>query len=187
MNLSQKQLRSQESVSILGTVKPAIPDSPALKQLLDRSLEDLQAEVRAAQRFRQAADTYLAWAQMAVQLSMQLDALNNGEEPAPGPQTARIGQAVETNVALPITPASNGRPSLRQAILLVLSAQPNKVWQKREIMATLKEDGWEPRGQKPSAQLATRLAEMINRGEIERVKVGHYRLTQHEGLPTAPA
>ena len=38
--------------------------------------------------------------------------------------------------------------------------------------------GWESRGQKPEAQLATRLAEMIDRGEIVRVSVGHYMLAE---------
>lgn len=154
-------------------MRPVLPDTPALQDLMRRSEEDLRSEVETAVRFRQAADTYLAWAQLSQQLKAQWAALR----PGPPGQVVRLGVAQERDEALPITVGNGAKPSLRRAIILVMMSDPNRVWAKREIFAALKENGWEPRGGKPSSQLATRLAEMIERGEVERVSYGHYRLT----------
>jgi hypothetical protein len=156
-------------------MKPELPDSPALQDLLDKSEDDLRAEVEKAQRFRQAADTYLAWAQLSEQLRGQWA---NLRDPRRRNTAVHAPPATATASApIPTIEVRNGRPSLRQAILLVLSSERERVWRKREIFEALKQSGWEPRGQKPEAQLATRLAEMITRGEVVRVSVGHYMLT----------
>jgi hypothetical protein len=156
-------------------MKPVLPDTRSLQELLARTPEELRAEVEAAQRFRQAADTYLAWAQLSEQLRNQVAGLQE-------PRDAEVIDLVVTGIkAYPATPPAvevrNGRPSLRRAILALMHTRPDDIWRKREIFRSLQENGWEPRGQKPEAQLATRLAEMIDRGEIERVSLGHYQLT----------
>jgi hypothetical protein len=152
-------------------MKPELPDSPALQELMAKSPDELKAEVEKAQRFRQAADTYLTWAQLSEQLRSQWASL--GESRRVIEETATVHATATMSASEAVV--TNGRPSLRRAILLVLSSK-RRVWRKREIFKALKDSGWEPRGQKPEAQLATRLAEMINRGEVVRVSVGHYML-----------
>jgi hypothetical protein len=129
--------------------------------------------VEKAQRFRQAADTYLTWAQLGEQLRTQWASL--GESPRPVVVAAPAATATASAPA-PTIETRNGRPSLRRAILAVMAVEPTRVWRKKQIFLALKNMGWESRGQKPEAQLATRLAEMIERGEIVRVSVGHYML-----------
>jgi hypothetical protein len=153
-------------------MKPELPDSPALQELMAKSPEDLRDEVEKAQRFRQAADTYLTWAQLSEQLQSQWASLGNSRDVT----VKAVPVVAAASAPSPSVEVRNGRPSLRRAILLVLSSKREAVWRKREIFKALKDSGWEPRGQKPEAQLATRLAEMINRGEVVRVSVGHYML-----------
>jgi hypothetical protein len=139
----------------------------------------LASEIEVARRFFQAAETYLAWARMSEQLAEQLLALESGvsETPIPGGATAggfSPGEVVEPTRGIGLD--RNGRPSLRRAILMVMQTEPDKIWRKREIFAGLTERGWESKGQKPTAQLATRLSEMVERGEVERVEYGLYAL-----------
>jgi hypothetical protein len=142
--------------------------------------DDLATEVELAKRFFQAAETYLAWARMSEQLAEQLAALESGgvvSEPVT-PGGGRAGGIAPTEVIGPTHDIGvrNGRPSLRRAILMVMQTEPQRVWRKREIFAGLTERGWESKGQKPTAQLATRLWEMVERGEVERVEYGLYAL-----------
>jgi hypothetical protein len=120
-------------------------------------------------------------------LANQLKALRGNDSQHKVVVDLGTSQATATMTATEAV-VTNGRPSLRQAILLVLSSE-RRVWRKREIFEALKNSGWEPRGQKPEAQLATRLAEMINRGEVVRVSMGHYVLADayHELREASPS
>lgn len=166
-------------------MKPALPETAALEELLSKSVEELADEIEVAKRFLALADTYLAWAQMGQQLVAQWEAVRGADYREPDGYIYREGLRRITVLRAPRQ--ENGRPSLRQAILATMGASPpGTVWKKSQIFKALKDTGWEPRGQKPSAQLATRLAEMIERGEIERVSVGHYRLKRdQQELPAA--
>lgn len=169
-------------------MRPRLPDSEALRNLHIQSWDE---EIANAERFFQTAETYLAWARLGAKLEAQLESLGFPQDhatpakPTPGHDGPFGGGRAVSNAQLGI----NGkRPSLRRAILLLLTPDgPGRVWAKSEIMEALREAGWEPQGGKPSAQLATRLAEMIDRGEIERVRLGHYRVTAQgtaQGAPT---
>ncbi len=158
--------------AILDLVKPSVPDTPVLRDIRTRSDADFEAEAAVALAFKRAADTYLSWVNLSRQLRDDLgavDAVVRGEQNGDLPlieEAKRLGES-------PI----NGRPSLRQAIRVVMHrAGPDHIWKKAELMEELKKHGWEPRGGKPGAQLATRLAEAIERGEITRESVGHYKL-----------
>jgi hypothetical protein len=170
-------------------MRPDLPDSSTLQALRATSPEDRAAEVDRARAFVQAAQLYLNWAEMGQQLVQVFDMLAgspNGESRSPyvdysvieTKTTVGSGKslAAAANSAQQIANYYTGRPSLRKAILAVMAEDPERVWKKSEIMAQLKNHGWEPKGGKPSSQLATRLAEMIGRGEVRRVSVGHYTL-----------
>lgn len=123
------------------------------------SEEQFQREIRAAELQITQGQARLSWARMGLQLRREAEAATNGHK-EPDPLMGGV------------------RPTLRKAILMVMHEHPRRVWKKSEIFGKLKEREWAPQGTKPSSQVATRLAEMIDRGEVERVSVGHYRLTR---------
>lgn len=166
-------------------MKPSIPETPSLRELQNRSAEELAAEVKSAERFLQTAETYLAWVRLSQQLVEQLQELDSdvvAETPKPGGVTTGGIAPTEVVGTARNLGVHDGRPSLRRAVLMVMQTDPDKVWRKREIYAALKERGWLGRGQKPSAQLATRLSEMNERGEIVRVEYGYYALPTAESV-----
>lgn len=153
---------------MIARMRPTLPDSPALTALRETSPEDRAAEVRRAKAFVQAAQLYLSWAEMGERLAAVFDALATGK--------AAPSEALPVLAASSVSLDAGFRPSLRQSILAVMAEDPERTWKKSEIMAQLKNHGWEPRGGKPSSQLATRLSEMRERGEVHRESVGYYRL-----------
>ena len=159
---------------LLRTVEPEVPGTPVVRALREMTPEDRAAEVVRARRWLQASQTYLAWAEMGQQLASEFDQLAASHNGRPVVVEARAATAVTVSANSDGTLA---RPSLRRAVHMILSTDPEKVWKKSEIMDALKQRGWEPRGGKPSAALATRLSEMIERDEAKRVSYGHYRLT----------
>jgi hypothetical protein len=170
-------------------VKPQVPETPGLRQLQDRSEEDLAAEIETAEQFLQTAETYLAWARMGAQLVSQLKALQGNLSTSLG----KIGEQADAMVSLAAAAKTTrnigthaGRPSLRRAVLMVMSTEPERIWRKRDIMQALRDTGWESRALKPSAQLATRLSEMVERGQLVRIEHGHYALPSSVAAKSAP-
>jgi hypothetical protein len=176
-------------------MRPRVPASPVLTALRDMSHEERQAEISKARGIMRAWDHYLSWLQMGDALATEFEAIENGVEP---PEDADVRLVLTqsfrdvkrrmheiTHEQIEITPPEQTRPVLRQGIKLVMATNPAKVWKKSEIMDALKRRGWEPKGTKPSSQLATRFAEMIEKDELVRVAVGHYRLPTPDDLDRA--
>jgi hypothetical protein len=150
-------------------MRPTVPDTPALRAV--RTF-DHSTEVKVAQLFLSAAETYVAWAQLGEKLSADLDAIDKigrGDNGALAALDELLSPPTEKD-------QPTGVPSLRRSILMVMQLSPNRTWRKADLMGALMQRGWAPKGIKPTATLSTRLAEMIERGEVVRVSVGHYKL-----------
>ena len=168
--------------AILERMKPTAPDTELFRFASSVPLDDIEAELEAAQRMVVAAQTYMEWLRITKQMAATLEA--SGLHPT---ASKRKNGKSSKQVTLPLDGiAGREKPTLRNAILLILGEQPRK-WSKKELLAELRSRGWLPGGQTPDKQLTNRLTEMKRRGEVVRHEAGVYSAAHIEDPGKPPS
>jgi len=95
----------------------------------------------------------------------------------PKPEELTLGELHDEAAPNP-SPTQNGnKPTFRQAILAVLGSRPGP-WHVEDLRGELAHEGQISRDQKGSNKLLTMVSLMTKAGQIERVKMGVYKLRE---------
>lgn len=131
------------------------------------NIHDAEARVRAALAEYEAAKAELAWWQEGLRL---ID-----------PQAAAALNA-EPEIVTELFPdgvvfATGARPTLRQAIVLVMREAPGKTaWTINELASALDEHDWLPAREDANKGVSDMVAAMYNAGQLSRLDRGVYKL-----------
>ncbi len=151
---------SKIAVSMVALIQRFIGTQPdALKQMRSQ----VQSELESARGMMERAEAQLA----AIE---QLEALIDAEN-ASGPA---VGATVPA-----ITPL--GPPPLKQAILLVLDEDPDRVWDRELLLTELNRRGWGPGGSNPRNTLTSRLRDLEKEHKLHRQGRHGFTSLQNEG------
>jgi hypothetical protein len=78
----------------------------------------------------------------------------------------------------PKTTPNGKKPTLREAIFIVMGEKPGKTWQTSTILETLDERGWLPNGDYRLHHGRSMLSSMARKGQLKRTGRGRYRLKE---------
>jgi hypothetical protein len=116
------------------------------------------------------------------QLRTQLDWWETGQRLF-GDDTEAEPKA-EPASTLPEGSSDGGRPSLREAVLTVLSQEPVKTWKTEAVIEELRKRDWLPNGKYGEHHTRSMLAQMHRKGQARRMGRGLYRLPPSaKGVP----
>jgi len=73
--------------------------------------------------------------------------------------------------------AATQRPTLRQALILVMRANPGSDWTVEDLMNALGMNGWMPKGFEPTKRVTDVAGTMVQEGHLTRSSRGVYRLS----------
>lgn len=139
--------------------------SPIPPELINKRIGQLRDDVDSTEDQLSKLRAELAWYEEAKQLFGDAPPDPDVEPPLPGITEERE------------TPSTNGaKPTLRQAILKVMSDDARKTWKVETVIAELRERGWMPGGEHAEHRTRSVLAQMNRKGEIKRMDRGRYRL-----------
>lgn len=155
-----------------GTVlesSPMSPVPPIPPAVIAKRIGELRAEVGASEAHLTMLRAELAWYEDAKRLF-------GDARPDPAVEPSLPGLASE-----PATASTNGsKPTLRQAILIVMGEDSRKTWKVEAVISGLRHHGWLPGGDNGEHRTRSVLAQMHRKGEVKRIDRGRYR------LPPAP-
>jgi len=138
-------------------------ESPISPAVIDEKVAELRGRVSASEDELNRLRTELEWWETGQRLfgDDEGGVTENGAAPAPAPSRG----------------ASSGRrPSLRQAILLILEEGPRKTWKTDQVIAELRRREWFPSGENAEHHVRSMLAHMHRKGQARRMARGAYRL-----------
>ncbi|GEM_PF-2623994 len=90
------------------------------------------------------------------------------------PDEARSG-ANEAQEELSIS-ANGSTPTLREGVIRIMRQKPRKTWLSQEVLDGLRANGWISDAKTADHHARSKISEMFRKGELRRVKRGHYRL-----------
>lgn len=74
-------------------------------------------------------------------------------------------------------------PSLKNAVLIVLDEEPNRVWHRDELFAEIMSRGWGPGGTNPRNTFTSRLRDLEKEQRVRRVSRDHFTSLRNEEVP----
>ena len=146
-----------------------IPDGPfanAINQFSSSQLELEQARVRSQIAQLTTLDQLL---ELAI-------SIRRASEPAGQLSTSR-GKPVARGTSILRPPQIVGRPTLKTAILLVMSeGAPGYEWSPTAVHEELTKRGWAPETASARSQISNRLQDLVKTGQIIKPAQGRYML-----------
>jgi len=138
------------------------PISP--KEMAERA-SALRTDIEDTERRLESLQSELAWYEDGLRLF--------GDSP-PDPEVESPLPGIDPE---PTQTSTNGtKPTLRNAILIVMREQPNKTRKVETVISELRQRDWLPGGVNGEHHARSMMAQMHRKGQIKRIDRGRYRL-----------
>ncbi len=128
-------------------------------------IKALRGQVDAKREELESLNDELAWWESGLRFFGFED---DEDESATPDRTAEAQQELTTDNGTP--------PTLREGIIWIMRQKPRKTWLSQEVLDGLQAKGWISDAKTADHHARSKISEMSRKGELRRLKRGHYRL-----------
>jgi SOS response regulatory protein OraA/RecX len=134
-------------------------------------IKDLRKQVEEKKQELESVTDELTWWESGLRFfGFDEDEAQEPEEKDEGTNSPEQGE-------FPIRSNGNAPPeTLREGIFRIMRQKPRKTWQSQEVLDGLRANGWLSDAKTADHHARSKIAEMSRKGELRRIKRGHFRL-----------